>query len=293
MNYSSATRKGLVEASEEGLSIRHQCELLSVPRSMIYYQPAGETSLNLELMRLIDELHLLDVSFGSPRITQLLRRLGYEVNAKRIARLMRKLGIRAHYPAPKTSIQSDDHQVFSYLLKGLDIIRPNQVWATDITYIPVEGGFFYLVAIMDLFSRYILAWELSNSMEIQFCLDALETALNKAQPEIFNSDQGSQFTSSQFTGRLLKRKIRVSHDGKGRFVDNIFVERLWRSLKYEEVYAFCYRDGQEAYRRIANWIYRYNEIRPHQSLNYATPKETYFGLPRQELTLSRLRNSFR
>lgn len=292
MSYSSSTRKGLVEASHEELSVRQQCELLAVPRSMIYYQPGGETRLNLELMRLIDELHLLDVSFGSPRITQLLRRLGYEVNVKRVARLMRKAGIRAHYPAPKTSVQLPGHQAFPYLLKGLDIVRANQVWATDITYIPVEGGFFYLVAIMDLFSRYILAWELSNSMEIPFCLDALESALSKGQPEIFNSDQGSQFTSSQFTERLLERSVRVSQDGKGRFVDNIFVERLWRSLKYEEVYAFCYRDGQEAYRRITNWIYRYNEIRPHQSLSYATPKETHFGLPRQELTLSRLRKSF-
>ena len=190
------------------------------------------------------------------------------------------------------SCKDSAHKVLPNLLNVLDMVQANQVWATDITYIPVERGFFYLVATIDLDSRYILAWELSNSMEIQFCLDALGTALSKAQPEIFNSDQDSQFTSSQFTGRLLKRKVRVSHDGKGRFVDNIFVERLWRSLKYEEVYAFCYSNGQEAYRRIANWIYRYNEIRPHQSLRYATPKETYFGLPRQELTLLRLRNSF-
>lgn len=282
----------MIEPSSGLLSVRHQCQLLEVARSMVYYHAAGESPINLELMRLIDELHMLDVSFGYPRITQVLRRLGYEVNRKRVARLMRKMGIRAHYPAPKTSMQSTEHQVFPYLLKGLEIIRANQVWATDITYIPIEGGFFYLVAIMDLFSRYILAWELSNSLEIQFCLDALERALGKAHPEIFNSDQGSQFTSPQFTKKLLSANIQVSHDGKGRFLDNIFVERLWRSLKYEEVYAFCYKDGQEAYQRIGNWIFRYNEIRPHQSLNYATPKETYFGLPQQELTLSSLRNSF-
>ena len=292
MRYNSAQRKAMLEPAESHLSLRQQCDLLGVARSSYYYKAAGESVLNLELMRVIDELHLLDPSFGSPRMTQWLSRLGYEVNKKRVERLMRKMGLRAHYPAPKTSIQHADHKVFPYLLKGLNIVRPNQVWATDITYIPVEGGFFYLVAIMDLYSRYILSWELSNSLNIQFCLNALEAALNQEQPEIFNSDQGSQFTSPQFVGQLLKREIRVSHDGKGRFLDNIFVERLWRSLKYEEVYAFCYEGGKEAYNRIGNWIFRYNDIRPHQSLNYATPKETYFGLPQQNLTLQRLRNSF-
>ncbi|MEM7373831.1 MAG: IS3 family transposase [Bacteroidota bacterium] len=292
MSYNSTSRKQMIESGSDLLSVRQQCNLLEVPRSMIYYQASGESSLNLELMRLIDEIHLLDPSFGSPRMTQILLRLGYQVNIKRIARLMRKMGIRARYPAPKTSQKGSEHQVFPYLLKGLDIIRSDQVWATDITYIPVEGGFFYLVVIMDLHSRYILAWELSNSLEIQFCLDALDSALSRSTPEIFNSDQGAQFTSSKFVDKLLDKDVQVSHDGKGRFLDNIFVERLWRSLKYEEVYAFCYQSGTEAYKRIENWIFRYNEIRPHQSLNYATPKETYFGLPQQKLTLSRLRNSF-
>jgi len=292
MNYNSFTRKGMIESESDLLSMRQQCELLGVARSMIYYRPAGESTLNLELMRLIDEIHLLDPSFGSPRMRELLTRLGYEVNVKRVARLMRKMGIRASYPAPKTSNKVADHQIYPYLLKDLKIIHSDQVWATDITYIPVEGGFFYLVAIMDLYSRYILSWELSNSLEIQFCLDALEVALSRRTPEIFNSDQGGQFTSSRFVGKLLAKNIKVSHDGKGRFLDNIFVERLWRSLKYEEVYAFCYRDGQEAARRIGNWIFRYNEIRPHQSLNYATPKETYYGLPQQKLTVPQLRNLF-
>ena len=282
----------MIESGSDLLSVRHQCQLLEVARSMIYYRPAGESSLNLELMRLIDEIHLLDPSLGSPRIRELLIRLGYEVNVKRVARLMRKMGIRASYPAPKTSKKVTDHQIYPYLLKGLAIIRSDQVWATDITYIPVEGGFFNIVAIMDQKSRFILSWERSNSLEIQFCLDALEAALSSSTPEIFNSDQGGQFTSSRFVGRLLEKEIKVSHDGKGRFLDNIFVERLWRSLKYEEVYAFCYQDGQEAARRIGNWIFRYNEIRPHQSLNYATPKETYFGLGQQKLTISRLRNLF-
>ena len=179
----------MIEVGSDLLSVRHQCQLLEVVRSMIYYHPAGESSLNLELMRLIDEIHLLDPSLGSPRIREFLIRLGYEVNVKRVARLMRKMGIRANYPAPKTSNKVTDHQIYPYLLKGLTITRSDQVWATDITYIPVEGGFFYLVAIMDLYSRYILSWELSNSLEIQFCLDALEAALRKSVPEIFNSDQ--------------------------------------------------------------------------------------------------------
>lgn len=282
----------MISRDDPQLSLRKQCELLGVNRSLMYYQAAGESTLNLELMRLIDEIHVLDPSQGSPRMRETLCRMAYPVSLNRIERLMRKMGIRASYPLPKTSQQSADHQVFPYLLKGLKVVRPNQVWCADITYIPVEGGFFYLIAIMDWFSRYVLAWELSNSMETQFCLDALTSALAKTQPEIFNTDQGSQFTSNRFVEALAGREIRVSHDGKGRFIDNIFIERLWRSLKYEEVYAYCYQDGHEAYQGISNWMHRYNRIRPHRSLDFFTPEEIYFGLEKRKFSISDFRMFF-
>ncbi len=282
----------MVDRADLELSIRKQCELLSLNRSLFYYKPAGESSLNLELMRMIDEIHLLDPSLGSPRMRETLCRLGYGVSVNRIERLMRIMGIRASYPLPKTSNKNADHHLFPYLLKGLKIVRPCQVWCADITYIPVEDGFFYLVAIMDCYSRYILAWELSNSMETQFCLDALSTAVNNSKPEIFNTDQGSQFTSHRFIEALTAKQIQPSQDGKGRFIDNIFIERLWRSLKYEEVYAYCYSDGQAAYKGIRKWINRYNQIRPHQSLNYYTPEEVHFGLPKKQITLPEYRKFF-
>lgn len=282
----------MIDPSDSHMSIREQCELLGIHRSLYYYQAAGESNLNLELMRLIDEIHLLDPNLGYPRMRELLQRMGYQVSKNRVARLMRTMGIRAHYPAPKTSNQGCDYQVFPYLLKGLKIIRPNQVWCADITYIPVEQGFFYLVAIMDWFSRYVLAWELSNSMETQFCLDALSRAFANSVPEIFNTDQGSQFTSNRFTEVLTQKQIQVSHDGKGRFVDNIFIERLWRSLKYEEVYPNCYRGGREAYQQIGKWFRRYNQIRSHQSLDYYTPEEVYFGLAKRKINISQYRNLF-
>lgn len=289
---SLSERKSLVDKNDPAISIRKQCDWLGLHRSFLYYKPAGESSLNLELMRWIDEIHLLDTSLGSPRIKELLNRMGYPVSRNRIERLMRKMGIRASYPTPKTSRQGADSQVFPYLLKGLKIDRPCQVWCADITYIPVEKGFFYLVAIMDWFSRYILSWELSNSMESSFCLQALHTATRQARPEIFNTDQGSQFTSNGFIEALQQKQIQISHDGKGRFVDNIFIERLWRSLKYEEVYAYCYQDGDAAYRGIRNWIRRYNQIRPHQSLEYYTPKEVHFGLDKQTFSISQYRKFF-
>jgi len=282
----------MIDRHDPDLSLRKQCELLGINRSLLSYQAAGESSLNLELMRLIDEIHLLDPSLGSPRMRATLVRMGYGVSVNRIERLMRKMGIRASYPMPKTSTQNTDHQKFPYLLKGLSIEKPLHVWCADITYIPVEDGFFYLVAIMDWYSRYILAWELSNSMETQFCLDALTTALQQGKPEIFNTDQGSQFTSHGFIEALTSRQIRPSHDGKGRFIDNIFIERLWRSLKYEEVYAYCYTDGQAAYKGIKNWINRYNKIRPHQSLDYFTPEEVHFGLLKRKITISEYRKFF-
>ena len=282
----------MIDRNDPELSIRKQCELLSLNRSLLYYKPAGESSLNLELMRVIDEIHLLDPSLGSPRMRETLVRMGYGVSVNRIERLMRVMGIRASYPLPKTSNKHADHQVFPYLLKGLEIVRPLQVWCADITYIPVEDGFFYLVAIMDWHSRYVLAWELSNSMETSFCLDALTVALRGSRPEIFNTDQGSQFTSHRFIEALTSRQIQPSHDGKGRFIDNIFIERLWRSLKYEEVYAYCYSNGEVAYKGIRNWITRYNQIRPHQSLNYFTPEEVHFGLPKRQITLSEYRKFF-
>lgn len=282
----------MVERQAIPLSLRRQCELLGINRSMLYYEPAGESQLNLELMQMIDWVHLLVPVWGSPRMTECLNRMGYQVNHKRVERLMRLMGIEAVYRKPRTSQPAEGHKVYPYLLKGLDITYPNQVWCADITYIPVENGFFYLVAVMDWFSRYVLSWELSNSLETQFCLAALETALAKSQPEIFNTDQGSQFTSDLFTGRLLQAEIAISMDGRGRFMDNIFIERLWRSLKYEEVYLYRYTNGKEAWKGIQRWLNAYNTFRPHQNLGGKTPEEVYYNRSKQAFTLKELEQCF-
>jgi putative transposase len=250
---------------------------LGLNRSSLYYKAAEESSLNLELMNRIDKQYTACPFYGIRRMTAYLRREGYEVNQKRIARLMRKMGIKAIYPEPKTSVANPEHRIYPYLLRGVLIQRVNQVWSCDITYVRLQGGFLYLMAVMDWHSRYVLSWRLSNTMEVGFCVEALESALLIASPEIFNSDQGSQFTSKVFTERLESNSIKISMDGRGRAFDNIFIERLWRSVKYEDVYLKDYKDGWEANQGLGNYFKFYNDERLHSSLGYRTPKEVYFG----------------
>jgi putative transposase len=226
-------------------------------------------------MRLLDEQYLLTPFFGIRRMVVALEKAGHRVNRKRVQRLMRLMGLEAIYPKPRLSNKEEDHKVYPYLLRGLVVDRPDQVWASDITYIRLRRGFVYLVAIMDWFSRYVLSWSVSITMDVHFCLDALERALNRAKPEIFNTDQGSQFTSRDFTGMLGKEGIKISMDGRGRAFDNIFVERLWRSVKYEEVYMKDYPDVAECIEGLGAYFRFYNEQRPHQSLGYRTPCRVY------------------
>lgn len=233
-------------------------------------------------MRFIDEQYMKRPFYGSRRLTEALNKAGYAVNRKRVRRLMRKMGLQAVYRKPRTSKPAPGHKIYPYLLRDRTIDRPDQVWAADITYLPMRKGFLYLVAIMDWHSRFVISWRLSNSMETQFCTEALEDALAHTAPQIFNTDQGSQFTSDDFTGTLLKHGVDISMDGKGRFLDNIFIERLWRSLKYEEVYLKAYEDIREARAAIAEWIRFYNFERPHQALGYSTPWEVYQNSQKQQ-----------
>lgn len=260
------------------MSIVAQCGLLGLPRSSYYYEPLGTESLeNLQLMRQIDELYLKRPFYGSPRMTLGLRDLGWFANEKRVARLMRLMGLQSLVPGPHTSRAHPEHRIYPYLLKGLDVRAPNEVWCADITYIPMQLGYLYLVAVMDWFSRYVLAWELSNTMEAVFCLGALNQALHKATPGIFNTDQGAQFTSQEFTGRLQTAGVRISMDGRGRATDNIFIERLWWSLKYEDVYLRDYLDGSATRVGLSRYFRFYNTHRPHQALNNRTPADVYFS----------------
>ena len=265
----------MVEPGHPRLTIQRQCELLAVPRSTYYYQPRPESAENLGLMRRLDELYMECPFFGSRRMAVTL-----EVNRKRIQRLMRILGIEAHYPKPNLSRPAPGHEVYPYLLRSVSIERPNQVWSTDITYVPMRAGFLYLVAIMDWFSRYVLSWELSNTMETGFCLAALESAFRFGQPEIWNSDQGSQFTAAEFLTPLKKRNIAISMDGRGRALDNVFIERLWRSLKYELIYPGDFASGAELLPALNQYFHFYNHQRPHQALGYRTPAELF---PRQSI----------
>jgi putative transposase len=266
-----AERVAMVDRSRTDLSVRRQCALLGLARSGIYRQPAVPDPEELALMRWLDERYLATPFYGSRRMTVELRKAGRQVNRKRVQRLMRLMGLEALGPKPKTSRPSAQHRVYPYLLRGLTIDRPNQVWAADITYIPMARGFLYLVVVMDWYSRCVLAWRLSNTMDISFCLDALEDALGKGRPEIFNTDQGAQFTSAAFTDKLEAAGVRISMDGRGRWLDNVFVERLWRSLKHEEVHLTAYANGLEARIGIGRWFRFYNERRPHQALGYETP----------------------
>ena len=267
----------MVEWAHPELSIRRQCELLGVNRTSLYYQAVGESEENLRLMRLLDEQYTRTPFYGSRRMTAWLQGQGYEVNRKRLTRLMRLIGIEAIYPKPKLSQPGEGHKIYPYLLEDVEVNRVNQVWSTDITYIRMAQGFVYLVAVMDWFSRFVLSWKLSLTMELPFCIEALEGAFRWGMPDIFNSDQGSQFTSEKFTGVLEKRSIGISMDGRGRCMDNIFIERLWRSLKYEEVYLRDYRLVPEARAGIERYFQFYNYERLHQSLEYRTPAELYLG----------------
>ena len=265
----------MVELEHPEISVRRQCELLGVNRSGLYYQPMGEGEENIRLMRLIDKEYTRHPFYGSRRMTAWLCGQGQEVNRKRVSRLMTLMGIEAVYPKPRLSQPGEGHKIYPYLLKGVEVRCVNQVWSTDITYIPMAEGFVYLVAVMDWFSRYVLSWALSLTMEVDFCVEALNRALRLGRPEIFNSDQGSQFTSETFTGELARRGITISMDGRGRCFDNIFIERLWRSLKYEEVYLREYASVPEARTGIGNWFAFYNQERRHQRLGDRTPAELY------------------
>jgi putative transposase len=254
-----------------------QCQLTGISRSGLYYRPVQESAENLELMRLLDEQYTRTPFYGVRRMASWLGKQGYGVNVKRVRRLLRQMGLEAIYPKPRLSVPGPGHRIYPYRLRGLKIDRPNQVWGSDITYIRLRQGFIYLVAILDWFSRYVVAWEVSASLEGAFCLAALEWALKTACPEIFNSDQGAQFTSEAFTKRLEERGITISMDGRGRAMDNIFVERLWRSVKYEEVYLKDYERMSEAVTNLRNYFLFYNHERGHQALGYQTPAAIYFG----------------
>ncbi len=274
MSLPLSVRRSWVEPNPE-YSIRRQCRLAGVPRSGIYYEPVPETPENLLLMRLIDEQYMRHPELGYPRMTGWLRDEGYEVNHKRVARLMRRMGLQAITPGPHTSKPAPDHKVYPYLLRNVEIERVNQVWSTDITYIPMRHGFMFLTAVIEWFSRYVLAWELSNTLESQFCVAALEHALTQGLPEIFNTDQGSQFTSKDFTDVLLDQKIAISMDGRGRALDNVFIERLWWTVKYEEVYPKDYSDGHSLYSGLDVYFDYYNNERKHSSLDRRTPAEVF------------------
>jgi len=259
------------------MTLSRQCQLLGLARASYYYQAASESDENLMLMRLMDEQFTRTPFYGSPRMTAWLRLQGYPVNHKRVERLMRVMGIEAIYPKPKGNRSAPGHRVYPYLLKGVVIERVNQVWSTDITYVPMAKGFMYLVAILDWYSRYVLSWEVSNTLEVSFCLAALERALSMAKPEIFNTDQGSQFTSREFTSRLATEPVSISMDGRGRAFDNIFIERLWRTVKYEDIYLKKYETVPDLLSGLTEYFGFYNNDRLHQSLDYQTPRAVYFG----------------
>jgi len=275
MSLPVATRRTWVEPSLD-YSVRRQCGLAGVPRSGCYYEAAKETEQNRMLMRLIDEQYIKHPEFGVPRMTRWLREdEGHEVNHKRIAGLMQKMGLQAITPGAHTSKPTPGHRIYLYLLRKVKVERVNQVWSTDITYIPMRHGFMYLAAVIDWRSRYVLSWELSNTMENLFCVDALEGALRLDQPEIFNTDQGAQFTSEAFTGVLLAKELAISMNGRGRALDNVFIERQWWTVKYENVYPKDYADGQALHRGLGRYFDYYNNERKHSELDNATPGEVF------------------
>ena len=266
----------MIECRHPELSVRRQCVLLGLNRASLYYVPAQEGAENLALMRVIDEHYTRTPFYGSRRITADLQRQGYAVNRKRVQRLMHTMGLEAIYPRPRLSVRHGEHQVYPYLLHAVVIERPFQVWSADITYVPMRHGVMYLVAILDWYSRYVLSWQLSNTMDVAFCLTALEQALAQCRPEVFNTDQGAQFTSLAFTTRLVAAHVAISMDGRGRVFDNIFVERLWRTVKYEDIYLKDYGSVLEMEAGLAAYFWFYNHQRLHQALDYRTPAEVHF-----------------
>jgi len=265
----------VVDRQHPSLPLTRQCRLLDISRSGLYYQPVGILEEDLTVMKLIDRQYLATPFYGARKIAAWLKSQGQQVNRKRVRRLMQIMSLKAIYRRPRTSKPSAGHKIYPYLLSGLKITRPNQVWAADITYIPMARGFLYLVAILDVYSRYVLSWRLSNTLEVDFCVDALQEALRKGRPDIFNMDQGAQFTSEVFTGLLARHGIRISMDGKGSYNDNLFIERLWRTVKYEEVYLKAYKNGRDARAGIGDYFRFYNDERPHQAHGYRTPAEVF------------------
>ncbi len=276
MSLPSAHRRAWVEPSPV-YSVRRQCRLAGIPRSNFYYEPVPESEENLLLMRRIDEQYMRHPEFGYPRMTDWLRDEGHEVNPKRIARLMQVMGLQAITPGPHTSKPAAGHTIYPYLLRDVEIGRVNQVWSTDITYVPMRHGFMYLAAVIEWYSRYVLSWELSNSLESLFCVSALERALAHGTPEVFNTDQGAQFTSEAFTGVLKGKQIAISMDGRGRALDNVFIERLWWTVKYEEVYPKAYGDGHALHRGLGSYFEYYNNERKHSALDKKTPAEVFLS----------------
>ena len=267
----------MIDESIAKISVRRQCELIGLHRSGLYYTPSLETEENLKIMKMLDKQYMQTPFYGSRKISIWLESEGYNVNRKRVQRLMQLMGLETIYAKPKTSMGNKEHKIYPYLLGNLEVNRPNQVWSTDITYIPMANGFMYLVAIIDWFSRYVLSWEISNTMDTDFCITALKNALKKGTPEIFNSDQGSQFTSQAHTSVLLDFGIKISMDGKGRMFDNIFIERLWRSLKYEDIYLNNYCNGSELIKGVGKYFNFFNNQRFHQSLDYKFPAQVYYA----------------
>ena len=263
------------------MSIARQCELAGLARSKLYYEPVEESAEDLELMRWIDEQYTRTPFYGSRRMVIGLNEHGWQVSRKRVQRLMRRMGLEAIYPKPRLSEPTPGHRIYPYLLRNVKIERPNQVWSSDITYVRLRGGFVYLVAILDWYSRYVLAWEVSTTLDTSFCLSALDWALRKGKPEIFNSDQGAQYTSAEFTGRLKDEGIQISMDGRGRALDNVFVERLWRTVKWEEIYLKDYGGVPDTIGNLGRYFPFYNFERPHQSLGNQTPAAVYFGIPKR------------
>ena len=268
-------KRAAIEPAHPELSVARQCELLDLCRASYYYQPVAVSDEERTLLHRLDEQYTQTPFYGVRKMTAVLRGEGYAVNPKRVRRLLRTLGLWAQVPQPGTSRPAPQHRVYPYLLRGVLIERVNQVWSTDITYIRLRSGFAYLAAVLDWHSRYVLSWALSNSLEGGFCLEVLEAALLRGRPEIFNSDQGAQFTSPAFVGRLQAAGVQISMDGRGRALDNVFVERLWRSVKYEEVYPQAYEGMREAQRGLGHYFPFYNEARPHQALEYRTPAAVY------------------
>lgn len=273
-------KRGLIEPDHPVLSVRRQCELIGLSRSTYYYEPAKETPLNLILMRMIDEQYMRTPFYGYPKMTEYLRSQSYWVNPKRIDRLMGVMGLRALAPKRRVTRNNPDHKVYPYLLRNVPITRVDQVWSADITYVPMSQGFMYLVAILDWFSRYVVSWQLSNTLDSNFCLEALDKALESKKPEIFNTDQGVQFTSNDFTQRLESADVQISMDGRGRVFDNIFIERLWRTVKYEDIYLRNYTAVMQLTQGLDRYFHFYNNERFHQSLDYRTPAQVYYDCQR-------------